>query len=296
MARIAVIGPGAIGSTLAAWLAQDGAHDLTICARSPLDRLRISAPGGTIEACPTVLTNHAAATPVDWVIAATKTYDSPGCIPWIERLSGPVTRLAVVQNGVEHRDRFVSLVPRDRTVPVIAYLPTERLAPGEVLQRENGRPVVPDEPVALAFAKLFVQSPIRVDISPDWLSAAWRKLALNAAGAVDALTLQPARIAQGEEMGAAIQALVAEVRTVGRAEGADLPDDLPDIILAHMRHEAPEGINSIHADRRAGRAMEIDARNGVIVRAGERHMIATPVSRMLTALLRTVEANGETQP
>ena len=150
--------------------------------------------------------------------------------------------------------------------------------------------------MALAFAKLFVQSPIRVDISPDWLSAAWRKLALNAAGAVDALTLQPARIAQGEEMGAAIQALVAEVRTVGRAEGADLPDDLPDIILAHMRHEAPEGINSIHADRRAGRAMEIDARNGVIVRAGERHMIATPVSRMLTALLRTVEANGETQP
>lgn len=296
MARIAVIGPGAIGSTLAAWLAQGGTHDLTICARSPLERLRITAPGGTIEASPAVLTNPAAATPMDWVIAATKAYDSPGCMAWIERLSGSMTRLAVVQNGVEHRDRFISLVPPERTVPVIAYLPAERLAPGHVFQRENGRLVVPDEPAALAFARLFAQTPIRVEITSDWLSAAWRKLALNAAGAVDALTLQPARIAQGEEMGAAIRALVAEVRAVGRAEGADLPDDLPDIILAHMRHEAPDGINSIHADRRAGRAMEIDARNGVIVRVGERHMIATPISRMLTALLHAVQANEEDQP
>jgi 2-dehydropantoate 2-reductase len=97
-------------------------------------------------------------------------------------------------------------------------------------------------------------------------------------------------------MGAAIRALVAEVRAVGRAEGADLPDDFPELTLAHMRNEAPDGINSIHADRRAGRRMEIDARNGVIVRAGELHGIATPVSRMMTALLRAVEGQGTSRP
>jgi 2-dehydropantoate 2-reductase len=290
MARIAVIGPGAIGTTLAAWLAQGDAHDVTVCARSPLDRLRVAAPGEVIEACPTVLTDPAGATAVDWVVAATKTYDTPGCLPWIERLAGPATRLAVVQNGVEHRERFGALVPPERTVPVIVYLPAERLSPGEVLQRENGRLVVPDDPAALAFAGLFAATPIRVETTADWPSAAWRKLALNAAGAVDALTLRPAGIARGEEMGDAIRALVAEVLAVGRAEGADLPDDLPDLILAHMRAEAPDGINSIHADRRAGRTMEIDARNGIVVRAGERHGIATPVSRMLTALLRVVQA------
>jgi 2-dehydropantoate 2-reductase len=292
MARIAVIGAGAIGATLAAWLMKDGSHDLTICARSSIDRLRITAPDEVIEAIPTVITDFDAATPVDWVIAATKTYDSPGCVPWIERLIEPSTRLAVVQNGVEHRDRFSTLVPPERTVPVIAYLPAERLAPGDVLQREYGRLVVPDDPAGLAFAQLFASTPIRVEVTSDWLSIAWRKLALNAAGAVDALTLQPACIAQGEEMGAAIRALVAEIRAVGRAEGANLPEDLPEVILSHMRHEAPDGINSIHADRRAGRAMEIDARNGVIVRAGERHGIATPVSLMLTALLRAVQAPG----
>jgi 2-dehydropantoate 2-reductase len=43
------------------------------------------------------------------------------------------------------------------------------------------------------------------------------------------------------------------------------------------------------ADRMAGRTMEIDARNGVIVRKGEKHGIPTPLNRMVVALLQAVE-------
>jgi 2-dehydropantoate 2-reductase len=39
------------------------------------------------------------------------------------------------------------------------------------------------------------------------------------------------------------------------------------------------------ADRLAGRPMEIDARNGVIVRLGEKHGIATPLNRMAAGVL-----------
>ena len=42
---------------------------------------------------------------------------------------------------------------------------------------------------------------------------------------------------------------------------------------------------SIHADRLAGNRMEIDARNGVIVRLGHKHGIATPMNQMLVTLL-----------
>jgi len=45
-ARIALIGPGAIGATVAAWLAQSPDLALTLCARTPLDRLEIETPGG----------------------------------------------------------------------------------------------------------------------------------------------------------------------------------------------------------------------------------------------------------
>lgn len=48
---------------------------------------------------------------------------------------------------------------------------------------------------------------------------------------------------------------------------------------------APDSINSIHADRIAGRPMEIDARNGIIVRLGRKHGIPTPINEMVVALL-----------
>jgi 2-dehydropantoate 2-reductase len=38
----------------------------------------------------------------------------------------------------------------------------------------------------------------------------------------------------------------------------------------------------------AGRSMEIDARNGVIVRKGETHGISTPLNRMTVALLEAI--------
>ena len=79
--------------------------------------------------------------------------------------------------------------------------------------------------------------------------------------------------------------LVAECVAVGRAEGADLPADLPDIVVEGYRSGPADGVNSLHADRAAGRPMELDARNGVIVRLGARHGIATPVNAMVVALL-----------
>jgi len=43
------------------------------------------------------------------------------------------------------------------------------------------------------------------------------------------------------------------------------------------------------ADRRAGRPMEIDARNGVIVRLGRKHGIAAPMNSLMVALLEAAQ-------
>ncbi|HEY6373992.1 MAG TPA: ketopantoate reductase C-terminal domain-containing protein, partial [Edaphobacter sp.] len=81
-----------------------------------------------------------------------------------------------------------------------------------------------------------------------------------------------------------------ECVAVGRAEGAVLSDAVPDEVLAAYRKAAPDGVNSMLADRLAGRPMEIDARNGVIVRAGKRHGIATLNNAMAVALLEAMTA------
>jgi 2-dehydropantoate 2-reductase len=282
MARIAVIGAGAIGGTLAAWLAK--AHDVTVCVRTPFADLEVETPEGLIRAIPRVLTDPAQAEPVDWVIAATKTYDSAAAAAWLPGLLGPDTRVAVVQNGVEHRERF-PMVPQDRTVPVIIDLPAERTAPGRIVQRRPGTIHVPDNAAGAAFAALFDGTIIEATTTPDFVTAAWRKLAINCSGIVSAITLRPAEVANDEGVAEVMRGLVRECIAVGRAEGATLPDSLADKVVVWTTRAHPDSVNSLHADHLAGRPMELDARNGVIVRLGERHGIPTPLNKALAALL-----------
>ena len=133
MSVVAVIGPGAIGGVAAAWLAQGG-HEVTLCARTPFADLVVETPDGPLRSTPRVLTDPADATPVDWVLVATKAYDVASTAPWLARLMGEGTRLAVLQNGVTHVERFRHLVPEDRIVPVVVGIPANRTAPGRVTQ------------------------------------------------------------------------------------------------------------------------------------------------------------------
>jgi 2-dehydropantoate 2-reductase len=292
VARIALIGPGAIGGTVAAWLAHAGRHDVTICTRTPFDRLVVETPEGTIDVAPRVLTRAEEAEPADWVLAAMKAYDSDAAAPWLERLAGPETRLAVLQNGIEHKERFASMVDPARIVPVIVELPAERTAPGRLLQRELGRLVVPDDDAGRDFVALFEGVAIKLHASSHFAAVAWRKLAFNAAGAVNALALQPARIAHDPEVAETMRGLAAETIAVARAEGVDLPDSLADAIAEGYRAAAPDSLNSLHADRLAGRPMEWNARNGVVVRLGRKHGIATPLNQMAAAMLKAAEDPG----
>ena len=282
MARIAVIGAGAIGGTLAAWLAQ--AHEVTVCARTPLADLEIETPERVIRAAPRILTDPVAAEPVDWVLATTKTYDCAAAAAWLPGLMGPDTRLAVIQNGVEQRDRF-SMVPPERTVPVIIDLPAERTAPGRIVQRRDGTIHVPEGEIGEAFVALFSDTVIDARTTPDFVTAAWRKLAINCAGIVSAITRRPAEVAYDEGAAEVMRGLVRECIAVGRAEGATLPDKLADQVVEWTRKAHPQSVNSLHADFVAGRPMELDARNGVIVRLGKRHGIAAPLNQALAALL-----------
>jgi len=289
MAHIAVIGPGAIGCTMIGWLSQGAAHRVVVCARTAFAELELETPNGTLRVRPTVLVSPAQAPAVDWVLVATKAYDVAGTVAWLPRLVGPATRVAILQNGVEHVERFAPHVPAGAILPVVVDCPAERTAPGRVRQRGAGFLTVPDSDGGRAFASLFAATPLAVRTTPDWPTAAWRKLCLNAAGAVSAVVLRPARIAHDGSIADVMRGIVREVIAVGRREGARLDDDVVEWVITSCRSAPPDSINSLHADRLAGRRMEIDARNGVIVRLGRKHGIATPYNETISAVLRAVE-------
>jgi 2-dehydropantoate 2-reductase len=143
MTGIAVIGPGAIGGTVTAWLARDPDNPLTVCVGTPLDRLPIDSPRGTLTAVPPVLTRPAEATPVGWVLIATKAYDVAAAAAWLPESIGLATRVAILQNGVDHIERFAPHLAAAAIVPAVVDLPAERLSPGHVRQRGDGRLTFP---------------------------------------------------------------------------------------------------------------------------------------------------------
>ena len=290
MARVAIVGVGAIGGALAGLLETTGRHELTLCTRRPLSQLIVTSPEGTVTVKARNLTEPAQAEPVDWIIVATKTYDAESAARWFPGLSADGAPVAIVQNGVEHRERFAPWVGAERLLPVIIECPVERTADGRVNVRASTVMKVEDAPLGHAFAALFVGAAAKVELVDDFQTAAWAKLCLNAVGALNALTLRPASVLWGQAMTRVALDMVAECVAVGRAEGAPLDDSMGGQVMARYRSHPPDAVNSLLADRLAGRRMEIDARNGVIVRKGEKHGIPTPLNRMAVAILDAVSS------
>jgi len=285
MATIAIVGPGAVGGVIAGWLTQRGGHDLTLCARHNGGELTVELPSGPVRLKPGMLTDPAQGRPVDWVLVTTKAYDAASAAAWFPKLVGPDTVVAILQNGVEHCERFAPYVDAGKILPVMVDLPSERPGPGRIVQRGPGKMVVPAGAAGERFVALFSGTALAVTTTVDFTSAIWRKLCLNAPGALNALLLKPTGVFRDEAIGRLALAMMCEALAVGRAEGAVLEDTLPETLLAAFRSAPPDGINSLHADRAAGRPMEIDARNGAIVRFGRKHGIPTPCNEMAATLL-----------
>jgi 2-dehydropantoate 2-reductase len=289
MSRIAIVGVGAIGGVTAALLQQAG-HELLLCTRRPMSGLSVDTPDGLVKVQASFITAPSEAFEVDWVIVAMKAYDVAGAANWLARLCSKGAPVAVLQNGVEHRERFAPYVPVEKILPVMVDCPAERQAPDKVRQRGVMHLKVPDNALGRDFVKLFSGTPADATTVPDFLSVVWRKLCFNSAGVLSALVLQPAGIVREEAMGDVALQIIRECAAVARAEGANLEENVAEVVLAAQRAAPADSINSMLADRQAGRPVEIDARNGVIVRLGRKHGIATPANSMAVALMAAMAA------
>jgi 2-dehydropantoate 2-reductase len=288
---VAVVGLGSIGGAAAGCLAAAGRHDVIACMRQPIERLTLDGPSGTVTVPLAVVTDPAQAKPVDWVLLCTKTHQTAAAAPWLKHLCTPSTRVAVLQNGIDHVARVAPLVQGATVVPVIVYYNGERLAPDHVRLRQgaNSDFVVPNDDAGHAFADLFAGTPLRVQLGDDFVTLAWRKLLVNAvASPVTALTLQRQAVLRRPDVQALCLKLLDEAIAVGRAEGAKLADDEAARTLATLFTFSGELGTSMYFDRLAGRPLEVEALTGAIVAAAARHHIPTPLNGALLTLLRAI--------
>lgn len=260
---------------------------MLVCGRTPRDGIELRPDGGNPIVVPGPITTDPdeVAGPVDVVVLAVKATQNDAAANWLARLCDPHTIVLVLQNGVEQVEQVQPLCPSSPVVPGIVWYSAETQPEGWVRLRTEPALVLPSGPSAQTIAELLRGAGCRVDCDPDFITAAWRKLLTNALAGLMALSGRRSGMFRREDVAALSRRYVAECLAVARAEGARLPDEIIDE-LADLFRRAPEDMTtSILTDRENHRQMEWDIRNGVIIRKGRNHQLATPISDIVVPLL-----------
>ncbi len=283
---IAVVGPGAVGTTVAAYLYAAG-HPVLLCGRTPRAHLELRPDG----ADPIVVPGPVCTDPdevsgaVGVVLLAIKATQNADGGRWLSRLCDEHTTVVVLQNGVEQVEQVQPHCPSSTVLPGIVWYGAETAPQGWVRLRTDVRVVLPDGPAAAKVADLLNGAGCTVECDPDFTTAAWRKLLVNALAGLMVLTGRRSGMFHRDDVAAMSRRYVAECAAVARAEGAKLDDDVVDELVDMFRQAPTDMGTSMLADREAGRPQEWDIRNGVIIRKARVHGIATPISDVLVPLL-----------
>lgn len=283
--EIALLGPGAIGTTIAAVL-HEAERTPVLCGRTAHPQLILRHDEGEIVVPGPVLSDPAAIHhPVDLLFVAVKTTQVADSAAWLATLCDENTVVCALQNGVEQKDLLEPYVNGATVLPSVVWFPAQREADASVWLRAKPRLTLPDVPQARRVADALNGTRCSVELATDFISIAWRKLLQNAVAGLMVLANRRAGMFAREDITALALLYLRECLTVARAQGAVLNDSVPQEIVDGF-HRAPADLGtSILADRQANRPLEWDIRNGVIQRYGRSQEIPTPISDVLVPLL-----------
>jgi 2-dehydropantoate 2-reductase len=301
--RIAVLGPGGVGGLLAGLLDRAG-EEVVVVARDETAAVIVerglsvnSVSFGEFVAHPRVLARLEE--PVDVLIVATKALGLAGAL---ERIAAAPDLVLPLLNGLDHiavlRERFDPGSVLAGTIRVEADRPQAGVivhtSPFLLVEIASHDPSASEGMQALAQAL----TRAGVSVRSDWPISAgseaqvmWSKLVrLNAlACTTSAYDRLLGEIRSTPELRADLVGAIEEGCAVGRAEGAQDVD--PDRAIGELERAHPTLGSSMQRDIAAGRAPELDAIPGAVLRAGARHGLRCPtIERLVAMVLARIES------
>jgi 2-dehydropantoate 2-reductase len=282
-ATAAVLGPGAVGGSLAVRLANAGVT--VVCVAHPetaglvaLAGLVVESPEGTLTARPEVV--ERLAKPVDLLLVTVK---APGLDDAVERVDPSAVEQGVVLpllNGLEHMDvlrqRFGDRVAAGTISHFVAY------RPGRVqIIEATTSPVITMASETLSgteveqAADLLRHARIDVRVGQSEKRVLWHKLARIAPlAAVTSVTGRPVgELRNDPEWRPKLDEAIVESCAVAEADGVSLRPSAQWAIIEEM---ADETTTSAARDVVAGRRSELDAILGGVLRAARRYGVPCP--------------------
>jgi 2-dehydropantoate 2-reductase len=304
MAKVAIVGCGAMGSVYAGLMVSAGheVHAVTLWADHAAAMrehgLRVEGASGdrTVPVHASMTTDGIG--PCDLVIIATKAFDVEAAAKASIPLLGPKTPVQTIQNGLGSPERAAAVLGADRiAIGVVGGFGASIRAPGHA--HHNGMEMIRFGALAglsrdalNTAAEIWRSSSFKVALFDDVRQMVWEKLIMNVAFSG---TTCATGMTIGEVMGNPDAWKVAEgcsIEAIAVAKAAGIKLDVGDPI-EHVRKlgsKIPNAKPSMLLDHLAHRRSEVDAINGAIPVEAAKYNIPTPMNDALVAIIRAREA------
>ncbi|MBX3194414.1 MAG: 2-dehydropantoate 2-reductase [Schumannella sp.] len=317
--RIAVLGAGAVGGTLAALLARAG-HEVAVTARGEnLDAIRaggIALDGGWGEYRAAVEASEDLTRRPELALLATKAQDAAAALAGSAAALEGVP-LVIVQNGLGGLRVAHGAAPASPLLAGLALFAASYLAPGHVTVTGPNPLVIGAGPgcddALLRRVAATLGEALPVEVSRDLEGAQWTKLLINHVNALPAITglsvqevvahdglrrimarsmRETARVAArtGVRFGTVQGVPGWLIGLIGRAP-VRIAEEFPRL-LARRMGDVPNPGSTLQSLRR-GRLTEIDFLNGAVVDAARAHGLDAPVNAAIVDLVHEVESTGD---
>ncbi|MCC7365752.1 MAG: 2-dehydropantoate 2-reductase [Dehalococcoidia bacterium] len=307
MAKIAVIGSGAVGCYYGGLLARAG-HDVRFLMRRDLAAVRASgldirSPEGDFRL------EHVSAFasseeigPADWVICSLKSTAFGAAPELIAPCIGPDTRILALMNGLGVEEQIAGWFGPERVFGGMAFVCINRGQPGVVHHLRYGRVTIghhlDDAAQVEELRAMLAGARFDVVAAPALRAARWEKLCwnvpfngLSVAGGGIGTEL----ICRDEELRPLAERVMREVVAVANADlaAAGKASRLdPGGIVAQLfalTDTMGDYRTSMALDYVAGRPLEVEAIHGNVARRARELGVAAPAVDALYALVRTAD-------
>lgn len=304
MAKVVIIGMGAMGSVYAG-LMQDAGHEVNGVCMWPdhvqavdRDGLRVyGASGDRRVRLASVSMDTQGLGVADLVIIATKSFDVEGAAASARPLIGPGTVVQSIQNGLGAPERVAAVIGDDRlAVGVVGGFGASVPAPGEV--HHNGMEMIrfgaystlPTEDLERG-ADVWRSSGFTVRLFADSEQMVWEKFIMNVAfsGTTCATGLTIGQVMSNDTSWWVARSCAEEAIAVARAKGVHLDVGDPLEHVKALGSKIPNARPSMLLDATLHRRCEVDSINGAVVAEGRKLGIPTPVNEAVTNLIRARE-------
>jgi 2-dehydropantoate 2-reductase len=229
----------------------------------------------------------------DLVLVAVKAYHLTAVAPSLRPLVGPATCVLTTQNGVRVAEELAAVLGDSVAVGVWHVL-ARSLGPAAVSHRGPPPEVTLGErragpaPRLEALVPVFTAAGIKARVDADIAAVQWEKLLfVEPFGVVGAAARQPVEVIRSvPETRALLEEAMEEVARVARARGVALKGGAVARSMARIDALPVGATSSLHRDLAEGRASEIEAQTGVVLRLAQEAKVPMPAHQALYAVLR----------